>query len=57
MSEFRQYRLASQLLDRFSCLRDPKSYSTNLFANDDVIFIIQFLCVFMELIFLELFEF
>lgn len=44
MSEFRQYRLASQLLDRFSCLRDPKSYSSNLFTKDDAV--INFLLIF-----------
>lgn len=57
MSEFRQYRLASQLLDRFNCLRDPKSYSTNLFANDDVIFTIQFFTVTYWSNILGLFEF
>jgi hypothetical protein len=33
MSEFRQYRLASQLFDRFNCLRDPNSYTPHLFGN------------------------
>ncbi len=33
MSEFRQYRLASQLFDRYNCLRDPNSYTPHLFEQ------------------------
>lgn len=36
MSEFRQYRLASQLFDRFNCLRDPNAYTSHLFSQNDL---------------------